>query len=222
MEITWKEKGDKVIFLINTSNENYRTALRKLQYPEFKEGFGRTFSKDILNLKKYFERFKEIAEEMIKQTVKEVSVPWEKALLAFLKIIDSESLHWWVTGSCALTLYGVEIIPRDIDLVTDSKSALKLGKLLEDYVYEPVTDTSGWFCKWFGRAFLHMRIEWIGGVYEDESLQIQKDFGYIAEKQLRFINWNNHRIKVPPLKALLEQTVKRGLNNRAEKIKKIL
>jgi len=116
----------------------------------------------------------------------------------------------------------VEIIPRDIDLVTDYKSALKLGKLLEYYVYEPVTDTCGWFCKWFGRAFLHMRIEWIGGVFEDESLQIQKDFGYIAEKQLRFINWKNYKIKVPPLEALLEQTVNRGLNKRAEKIRKIL
>ena len=222
LEINWKDKGDEVVFPINTSNENYRTVLRKLQYPELEEGFGRSFSKNIPHLEKYFERFKEIAEEMIKQTAGEVPIPWEKALLAFLELIESDSLHWWITGSCALALYGVEIIPRDIDLVTDHESALKLGIILDDYIYEPMTDTKGWFCKWFGRAFLNVRIEWIGGVFEDESLQIQKDFGFIAEKKLHFINLKNHRIKVPPLKTLLEQTVKRGLYNRAEKIKGML
>ncbi|MHA2246225.1 MAG: nucleotidyltransferase domain-containing protein [Candidatus Hodarchaeales archaeon] len=222
LEINWKDKGNEVIFLINTSKENYRTVLRKLQYPELEEGFGRSFSKDIPHLEKYFERFKETAEEMIKQTAGEVPIPWEKAFLTFLELIESEPLHWWVTGSCALALYGVEIIPHDIDLVTDYESASKLGELLENYVYEPVADTKGWFCKWFGRAFLHIRIEWIGGVFEDGSVQIQKDFGLIAEKQLRFINWRNYRIKVPPLEVLLEQTVRRELRNRAEKIKKIL
>ncbi len=222
LEINWKDKGEEVIFLINTSNENYRTVLRKLQYPELEEGFGRSFPKDIPHLEKYFERFKEIAEEMLRQTAGDVPIPWEKALLAFLKLIESKSLHWWITGSCALALYGVEIVPRDIDLVTDHESALKLGILLDDYVYEPVADTKGWFCKWFGRAFLHNRIEWIGGVFKDEDSQIQKDFGFLAEKQLQFINWKKHRIKVPPLAVLLDQTIRRGLHKRAEKIKKIL
>ncbi len=222
LEIDWKDKGEEVIFLINTSNENYRAVLRKLQYPELEEGFGRSFSKDIPRLEKYFERFKEIAEEMLKQAANEILIPWEKALLAFLELIESESLHWWVTGSCALALYGVKIIPRDIDLVTDHESALKLGILLNDYVYEPVADTKGWFCKWFGRAFLHSRIEWIGGVFKDKDSQIQKDFGFLAEKQLQFINWKNHSIKAPLLEVLLEQTIRRGLHNRAEKIKKIL
>lgn len=170
LEINWKDKGKEVIFLINTSNEKYKAVLRKLQYPEMEEGFGRNFSKDIPHLRRYFERFKEIAEEMIKQAVGEIPIPWEEGLLTFLKLLKPISLHYWVTGSCALALYGVEIVPHDIDLVTDSESALKLGKFLDNYIYEPVTDTKGWFCKWFGRAFLHVRLEWIGGVFKDENL----------------------------------------------------
>lgn len=220
--IEWQDKGEEVIFLINTSIKKYRAALRKLQYPELEEGFGRSFPKDIPHLDKYFKRFRKIALEMLKQTTDEVPTPWEKTLIAFMKLIGSNPLHWWVTGSCALALYGVEISPRDIDLVTNYESALKLGELLDDYIYEPVIEPQDWFCKWFGRAFLHMRIEWIGGVYEDESIQIQKDFGYLAEKQLQNIKWRNYVIKVPPLKTLLEQTERRGLDSRAEKIKKML
>jgi hypothetical protein len=77
-------------------------------------------------------------------------------------------MNWWLVGSAALAVRGLKIVPHDIDLCTDDASAHTLGILLGDCLIEPVQDVRGWVSNWFGRAFLHARIEWVGGV--DENL----------------------------------------------------
>jgi hypothetical protein len=48
---------------------------------------------------------------MLLQTSRVHTVPWKKALTAFVEIIENQIIGWWLTGSVALSVLGVDIDP---------------------------------------------------------------------------------------------------------------
>ena len=48
-------------------------------------------------------------------------------------------LVWALTGSAAFALRGMDLTPRDIDLVTDRSGACRVGRLLKDGCLRPVS-----------------------------------------------------------------------------------
>ena len=101
---------------------------------------------------------------MPRQAAGHEPVPWEAALDAFLDRVDGREICWWLTRSAALAVRGLDITPRDLDLVVDDEGAGQLGELLAEWLVEPVTPVTDWVSRWWERAFLHARIEWVGGV----------------------------------------------------------
>ncbi|HEY6410805.1 MAG TPA: hypothetical protein VIY29_25405, partial [Ktedonobacteraceae bacterium] len=158
-------------------------------------------------------------EEMILQTARLHPAPWEQSLLAFLEIIKGHNIDWWLVGSTALAVRGIDIAPRDIDLSVADADSHKLGDLLLDYLIEPVQATEDWFCNWFGRAFLHMRLEWVGGVDERADTPEICDFGPTAKSMKETVNWHGYELYVPPLNLQLKANEERGLTERVKKIK---
>ena len=116
----------------------------------------------------------------------------------------------------------MDIEPRDIDLVVADADAASLGMLLLDHLYEPVMPVEGWICNWFGRAFLHARIEWVGGVHETVDQESISDFGPTAAVRLETVVWQDREIRVPPLDLQLEVSRRRGLTERVEMIERWL
>ena len=147
------------------------------------------------------------------------SVPWEKTLLAFLKMVDGKGIDWWLSGSTALAVRGVDVSPNDIDLITDESGALTLSRVFHDYLFEPIVETKGWICNVFGKAFLYSMIDIAGGVNESADEPEPSDFGPIAASRLENIGWHGHNIRVPPLILQLRQCERRGLIERARKIR---
>jgi hypothetical protein len=127
-----------------------------------------------------------------------------------MAITESESIEWRLAGSVALALRGIEIVPRDVDLVLDNASAQRAGQLLLEYLIEPVMPTPGWIANWFGRAFMHARVEWVG---VDDPYDIEG---------LEEIKWKGKTILVPSLEMHLEEDKQRGLAERVEKIERHL
>lgn len=96
---------------------------------------------------------------MVLQSARLVAVPWEAALLEFLQRVDGRDLTWWLYGSAALAVRGVEILPGDIDLsVSDAYLA---GELCDDILVTPVEELDGWVARCVARAFCHATIEWL-------------------------------------------------------------
>ena len=90
-----------------------------------------------------------------------------------------------------------------------------------DYLIEPVTQVN-WFCRWWGRAFLYARIEWVGGVDERADQPTVSDFGSTAARRLETVSWQGHAIRVPPLDLQREVSQRRGLTNRVAQIERAL
>jgi hypothetical protein len=210
--------GSKTYVIISELDADYHAAAQDLYYSQIEDGFAKVYPANTPHLDRIYQNFEHYAEEMILQMAGVHPVPWEQGLLVFLQIIEGQNIDWWLTGSAALAVRGLDVSPRDLDLVVDDSGAQKLGDLMLDYLIEPVIDTHGWFCKWFGRAFLHARIEWMGDVSEKADEPEISDFGPTAASRLESINWREHEIRVPPLDLQLRVNERRGLTDRVEKI----
>jgi hypothetical protein len=173
-------------------------------------------------LAQIYTHFARSIETIILQKAGVQPAPWEQALRAFVQAIDGQPLTWWLRGSAALAIRGLPITPGDIDLTLDDAGAQQLGQIMHDYLVEPVVPVHNWFCNWWGRAFWHTRIEWMGGVNESADIPEVGDFGPEAERRAEVVYWRGSAIRVPPLALQLQVTERRGLLERAEVIRRAM
>jgi hypothetical protein len=222
MRISRKTSGDKTYFLVSEVDPSYNTAAKDLGFVEADEGFCRVFEANTPNIDQIFARFVRFAEEMILQTAGARPVPWDKALMSFLERISVDNIDWWLAGSTALAIRGIDLVPRDLDIITDSHGSEQLGRAMSEWLVEPVQESHGWIARWFGRAFTQARIEWVGNVEKWVDERGPTDFGPAARARLQTVRWNGYTIYVPPLEIQLAVCERRGLKDRVQKIHEAL
>ncbi|HEX6478895.1 MAG TPA: hypothetical protein VF043_08615 [Ktedonobacteraceae bacterium] len=218
MKTLCKTEGMQTSFIISDLDPIYDDAVRELFFTSHENGFAKTFPANTPHLDVFYRHFAQTAEEIILQTARIRPAPWEQALLAFMQKIEHQDIQWYLAGSAALAARGLDVTPRDLDLIVDDAGAHALGVLLFDTLIQPVEDSRGWISNWFGRAFLHTRIEWIGGVREDVDEHGMTEYGPAAASRLETINWQGYEVLVPPLHIQLEVSKRRGLDERVRKI----
>jgi hypothetical protein len=179
------------------------------------EAFIRTFPEDARWLDVAWQNFVRYAAPMLRQTASGVA-PWDEALTAFLERVDG--VDWWLAGSAALAVRGIDVSPRDLDVITDAAGAQRLGELLLDSLVEPVFASEGWVARWWGRAFFGARVEWVGEVASSVDDPDPVDFGPVAGANLERLSWRGHDLLVPPLELQLAVAERRGLMERVEAI----
>jgi hypothetical protein len=212
---------NEIVFVLSDVDPAYHQAVRDLGYSETNGAFRRTLPVATRNLDHLCGNFERYAEVMVLQTARVQPVPWEQALRAFLDLVEPFEINWWLAGSAALAVRGLDVQPRDFDIVVDDASAQTLGVVLQDYLVEPVSNVD-WFCNWWGHAFLHARFEWVGGVDARADEPLVSDFGPTAASRLEQAIWNGTMLRVPPLDLQLEASKRRGLSDRVAKIERLL
>jgi hypothetical protein len=129
-------------------------------------------------------------------------------------------LKWWLSGSAALAVRGIDVAPRDLDFAVADAHALE--RLLQDALVEPVTRMHDWVATWFGRAFLGALVEWVSVVqtpfFDGNGLEQGEEAG----SRLELVNWEGHVVPVTPLDLQLVVAEQRGQRDRAEKIRRRL
>lgn len=136
--------------------------------------------------------------------------------------LDGKGFDWYLVGSTALVVRGLPVTPHDLDLVVQGQDSPRLSDLFLDVLVEPVSDSRGWIWDWFGRCFLHARLEWVGDVNAKSEQEGVNDFGPTALARSETVYWRGYPIKVPPLDLQLTVSERRGLTERAELIRKAL
>lgn len=215
-----KTQGQETYFIMADVETAYHDAVSSLYYTPMVDGFGKGFPANIPGLEAIYSNFQKYAEEMVLQTAGTQAVPWRECLLRFLEATRLHNIDWWMCGSGALAVRGMKIDPHDIDLVVSDADAPRLGDLLQDHLIEPVVPVEGWFCNWFGRAFLGARLEWVGGIDERADLPNASDFGPTAQSRLETVVWEGSEIRVPPLDLQLQVSKRRGLADRVQMIER--
>ncbi len=222
MRTICKTLGGQTLFIMSELDPAYHEAARHLFYQPEDEGFAKAYPADTPHLDRIYRNFERYAGEMLRQTAGLTPIPWERALLALLETVEGHQLSWYLVGSAALAVRGVDVDPRDLDLVLDDAGAQALGELLLDYVVEPVLPSPGWISNWFGRAFLHASIDWVGGVHDNVDEPDVTDFGPTAAGRLDTVEWQGREVRVPPLDLQLRVNERRGLTARVRSIRRFL
>jgi hypothetical protein len=215
--------GARTLFVVRTEESDLRRALRHLAFTEDEGVFVRPFPSDAPRLHESYVRFKHTLDEMLDQASGRTITPWEEALEAAALRLQMARVPWFLVGSGALAVRGIDVVPRDLDLVVDDPEATT--EAFRNLEIEPVTENrpGAWIARWFGRAFLHARVEWIAGV--DPAVDTNatpNDYGPEAESRLETVRWHDHDLQLAPLDLQLAVTESRGLTERAAAIRDYL
>ena len=215
--------GDRAQFLVHTDELDFRRALAELMFAEEDDAFVRSFPAEAPGLHQSYVRFKLTLEDVLAQAAGRRLPPWDDALDAVAARLQAVRGDWFLAGSAALAVRGIEVVPRDLDLVVADAS--RTFRALGDMQIEPASlnRAGAWIARWFGRCFLHARVEWIAGV--DPAIDVYSspnEFGPEAAARLETVRWHDHDLVLAPLDVQLAVTERRGLAGRAEAIRDFL
>lgn len=171
------DAGDR--YAVASGDAAFRAALAELNFEEADGRFVRRFPPGSVT-EATFERFQANLAPLLRQTARFEAAPWRDALLGTIRRLEGAGIDWWLTGSAALAVRGLAVAPRDVDLVVSEADAPHLARAFEDAAIEPPVAVEGWFCRWWGRAWLGARVEWVGGVTESADEPEPTDFGPVA------------------------------------------
>ena len=184
--------------------------------------FARRFPSSGLHLERAYANYRRLLEDYLATEAGERPVRWEDALETLLRAISGQELTWLLVGSASLAVRGLDASPGDIDLATDAAGARLLGELLADALIEPVMPVCDWICRWWGRAWMGARVEWVGDVQPTVDQPHPADFGPTAMARAVTVPWRGYPVTVPPLELMLAVTERRGLAQRAETIRQAM
>lgn len=214
MKVTFDIAGDETIYRISDFDLKYEPVLQMCFYENDKG----TYIKKYPNNAKYLDlmknRYQKYAKAMFDQLGYFSEVPWEKGLKSFCSTIEGSGIDWWLTGSVATCIRGIELKPHDIDIMVDSSQLDRFTELFKDYLIEPIIDSSGWVVKNFGVMFMDVRIDIAGDPFDILDKPYPVDCGPYAKNHLEIIKWEGFEIKIPPLELQLYVNKKRNRNDR--------
>lgn len=224
MRTSYRTAGEKTYFMLSDLDPHGQEGAQNLAFTPYEDGLAKAYPADTPHLDVFYQQFARATEAMILQRAGIQPVPWESALQALLQRLEGQNIQWWLCGSCALAARGVDITPGDLDLVTDDAGSHRLAELLGDVLVGPVENITNWnwIARWFGRAFLHARIEWIGTPIPESDQHGVTEFGPAAASQLEILAFHGYELPVPPLAIQLAVNERRGLSDRVQKIKQHL
>jgi hypothetical protein len=112
-------------FEVTTTNQLYREQLVQAGFQrEGEDTFARYVDRVSDSIHKTFENFSAHIEDILLQHGGVEVVPWDVALDDFVRRVDGAQSKWWLSGSAALAVRGIDVAPRDLDFaVTDARAS---------------------------------------------------------------------------------------------------
>ena len=206
-------------FVIARADPGLHPAIDELGYRSENGVFVKTFPPRSRYAEIARENFPRLAGTMVHEAARTKVVNWQQALEGVLARLAGTGIEWYLVGSVALAVRGLDVGPRDVDLVVSARSAHLAVDRFSDALVEPVTEAEGWVARWFGRAYLGARVEWVADVTAHAD---GLDFGAPAAARLERVAWRGRELLVPPLELQLAVSEQRGLRERSALIRTLL
>jgi len=215
MNIEFVRNNDIVTFRVYDFSSPIEEALQMCFYQKDGNSYVKNFPASTPYLDKIVAHYQRYSEEMFLQLVYQRPIPWEKGLLEFLKRVNTSDIDWWLTGSCAACIRGINMNPHDVDIMVDSRSVELISELFRDDIIEPIIDTNGWLTKDFGVLFIHCRIDIASDPQSSLDEPEPVDCGPYAKSKLETIIWNGYKVRIPPIELQL------NVNKRRQRIERV-
>ena len=209
--------GDWVYFVVHSEDTLVQDRLIKMGWARAEDGLLTRRLSNADHVERIFENFRSHLDEMIAQSARLRPVAWADALAEFVDRMQDSGVQWWLYGSAALAVRGIDIEPGDLDLAVDDPWLV--GALLDDLLVEPVTRMQNWVADVGGRAFHGALIEWLAGAHptgrRPPSEQEPETRAY-----LEVVSWRGRTVPIPRLEVQLAVAGRRGLTERSQLIRR--
>ena len=166
----------------------------------------------IRNFRKYLPR-------MVEHFLEQDPLDWETALQETTETLYRHGIRWWLAGSAACSVRGIDIAPHDIDIMTYLSEVPKFRDAFARHRFEPFHHVTGWVVKGFGVVYVNGRVDIAFDPEESSDANGILDCGVYASQHLEEVAWNGYRIMVPPVELHIAGNESRGLQKRVELIK---
>lgn len=120
-----------------------------------------------------------------------------KALEFIAGELDKNRVNWFLGASAGLMVWGVDVVPNDVDIFVHPNDLKKLEKYFEKYVTDPLKTQGA------ERKYLGFKIEVFG-------IQVEIIGIDISDRKLKEVNFKGRKIPVNPLEKELEFYQKRS------------
>lgn len=123
---------------------------------------GNSFTKSFDNVKDFeycAENFTKYGEISIKQQLKMIPAPWQKALDLFAFEMDKLGAGWYVHGSTAMALWGIDVKPKDVDIIIPNISDFdRVRDHFCKLAIRPIERCDNWLMSGLGRLFMEATV----------------------------------------------------------------
>jgi hypothetical protein len=220
MEVELARSKDADCLIVHCDEPDLNQALVDLYFRREHDSFLKRFPVGSVT-DEILARFRRHLIPLLRQAVRLDAAPWSQALHDAAERLDDANIDWWLAGSAALAVRGLQVEPRDLDLVVAESDAGRTAELFHDALIEPAVEVQNWISRWFGRAWLGARVEWIAGVSAEVDEPLPSDFGPAAAARLSEVRWEQRPIRVPPLELQQAVSARRGLAERVAMIEQL-
>lgn len=101
------------------------------------------------------ENFKRYGEQYIKQSLKIEEASWEKALDRWISQMKELDVPWYIHGSAAMALWGMDVKPRNLDIIVPNASDFdKVRTVFYKFAIVPIQRCDHWVMSGGGDLFL--------------------------------------------------------------------
>ncbi len=119
---------------------------------------GNSFIKSYDNVKDFeycAENFTRYGETAIKQQLKILTPPWENALDSFISEIQKLGVDWYIHGSTAMALWGIDVVPKDVNIIIANYSDFdKVRDHFCKFAIRPIERCENWVMSGYGEIFM--------------------------------------------------------------------
>jgi hypothetical protein len=136
--------------------------------------------------------------EMLDQAHGVRPVDWEAGLAWIAPVLDGMGAGWFVIGSAAMAVRGLDVAPGGVDIAMDEASADRLMSRVPGGVLRPIVDPGDWpVATRYGTLFHGCAISVIAGMKEQPGRPTLWDAA--ARASLETVTWRDRPVRVPPL-----------------------
>ena len=220
MKVTVEENEKCVLIQVSDFPEHLSHHFDGGCFTRVDDRYLKEIPRDLPHLDIVVENYRRNAEEILAQTGERPlkPAPWEQALLAFADKAKAAGIDWFLAGTCALAIRGIEVKPRDVDIILHLKDMDKVQEAFLDDTIVPVEECADWVATGFGVLFMHARIDLAFDTHDCLDSPEPIDSGPYAMNHLETVNWMGHTVKVPPMALLLNVNKRRGIQERVQLI----
>lgn len=214
-----KETEQDFLFCVGDLTQEEQSFFEGELFENNGEYYSKKFSKKIRNIETTAKNFEKNGCEMYEYYLTKDKKGSIEKLLEITEVLNKNKINWFLSGSMAAKVYGVDINPNDINLVVDMKDMEKIQDLFKEKIIIPVERCEDWIAKGYGIMFDEIPVDFVFEVSEDLDEPEPIDCGPYAWKHLNILKINENNIPVPELELLYNINKRRNREKRANLIK---